>query len=98
MHYLAWLLKSGDAKNPDLATKGNIRDFTDLLHLVILNNLENTNAEIISNNISQKERLVNLNESARTQMRVLKDNKGIKDLEFLQQQVNNGEQILIDNK
>ena len=66
--------------------------------MVILNNLENTNAEIISNNISQKERLVNLNESARTQMRVLKDNKGIKDLEFLQQQVNNGEQILIDNK
>ena len=48
---------------PEEATKGNIRDFTDLLHLVILNNLENTNAEIISNNISQKERLVNLNES-----------------------------------
>lgn len=66
MLYLAWLLKNGDAKNPHLATKGNIRDFTDLLHLVVLNNLENTNAEMISNNISQKERLVNLNEFART--------------------------------
>ena len=32
-------------KNPDLADKGNIRDYTDLLHLVILNNLENINAE-----------------------------------------------------
>ena len=31
--------------NPELATKGNIRDYTDLLHLVILNNLENTNAK-----------------------------------------------------
>ena len=27
--------------NPELAKKGNIRDYTDLLHLIILNNLEN---------------------------------------------------------
>ena len=33
--------------NPDIADKGNIRDYTDLLHLVILNNLENINAELI---------------------------------------------------
>ena len=33
--------------NPEL--KGNIRDYTDLLHLVILNNLENINAELIEN-------------------------------------------------
>ena len=33
--------------NPDIAEKGNIRDYTDLLHLVILNNLENINAELI---------------------------------------------------
>ncbi len=85
-------------KNPDLATKGNIRDYTDLLHLVILNNLENTNAEMISHNISQQERLVSLNESAHRQMRVLKDNKGIKDLELLQQQINKEEKILIENK
>lgn len=81
--------------NPDLAMKGNIRDYTDLLHLIILNNLENTNAEMISNNISQRERLIKLNESARRQMRVLKDNKGIKDLELLQQQINQEEKILI---
>ena len=84
-------------KNPVLATKGNIRDYTDLLHLVILNNLENINAEMISHNIPQRERLVNLNESARRQMRVLKDNKGIKDLELLQQQINKEEKILIEN-
>lgn len=85
-------------KNPDLAIKGNIRDYTDLLHLVILNNLENINAEMISHNIPQRERLVNLNESARRQMRVLKDNRGIKDLELLQQQINKEEKILIENK
>jgi len=84
--------------NPELATKGNIRDYTDLLHLVILNNLENTNAEMISHNISQEERLVNLNESARRQMRVLKDNKGIKELELLQKQINKEEKILIESK
>lgn len=53
---------------------------------------------MISHNISQRERLVNLNESARRQMRVLKDNKGIKDLELLQQQINKGEKLLIENK
>lgn len=90
--------KEWKENNPELATKGNIRDYTDLLHLVILNNLENTNAEMISHNIPQRERLVNLNESARRQMKVLKDNKGIKDLELLQQQINKEEKILIDNK
>ena len=30
--------------NPDLAKNGNMRDYTDLLHLIILNNLENSNA------------------------------------------------------
>ena len=85
-------------KNSDLATKGNIRDYTDLLHLVILNNLENINAEMISHNIPQRERLVNLNESARRQMRVLKDNRGIKDLELLQQQINKEEKKLVENK
>lgn len=82
--------------NPELAKKGNIRDYTDLLHLVILNNLQNTNAELIEENIPQNERLVKLNNSARRQMKVLKDNKNIKNLELLQQQVNE-ENNLITN-
>ena len=52
---------------------------------------------MISHNIPQRERLVNLNESARRQMRVLKDNQGIKDLELLQQQINKEEKNLIEN-
>lgn len=82
--------------NPALAKKENIRDYTDLLHLVILNNLQNTNAELIEENIPQNERLVKLNNSARRQMKVLKDNKNIKNLELLQQQVNE-ENNLITN-
>ncbi|MDO5003691.1 MAG: KilA-N domain-containing protein [bacterium] len=75
-------------KNLELAKKGNIRDYTDLLHLIILNNLENTNAELIKMNIKQSDRLVQLNESARNQMEVLKNNKNIKELETLQQKIN----------
>ena len=80
--------------NPELAKNGNIRDYTDLLHLVILNNLENTNAELIEAGVPQNERLVRLNNSARRQMKVLKDNKNIKDLELLQKQVNEDNNLI----
>lgn len=85
-------------RNPNLAKNGNIRDYTDLLHLVILNNLENTNAELIENGICQSERLVRLNFSARRQMRVLCNNKNIKELESLQEEINKSRIALVDNK
>lgn len=72
--------------DPELAKNGNMRDYTDLLHLIILNNLENTNAELIRMKIKQSDRLVKLNESARNQMEALKNN--IKELEILQKQIN----------
>ncbi len=81
--------------NPELAKNGNMRDYTDLLHLIILNNLENTNAELIRMNIKQSDRLIQLNESARNQMEALKNNKNIKELEKLQQQVNEGNKYLL---
>ena len=74
-----------------------MRDYTDLLHLVILNNLENTNAEFIKLGISQSERLIKLNESARNQMEVLKNNNGIKELEILKKQINDNK-YLVENK
>ena len=85
-------------ENPKLAKKGNIRDYTDLLHLVILNNLENTNAEFIKLGMSQSERLISLNNSARNQMEILKNNNGIKELELLQEKINTNNRILIENK
>jgi len=83
--------------NPKLAKTGNMRDYTDLLHLVILNNLENSNAEFIKLGLKQNERLVKLNDSARNQMQILKNNKG-KELELLEQQVNEDNKSLIENK
>ncbi len=70
--------------NEELSKKGNIRDYTDIIHLVILNNLENSNAEFIRLGLTQRERLIKLNESARNQMEVLKNNRNIKELELLQ--------------
>ena len=84
-------------ENPELAKKGNIRDYTDLLHLVILNNLENTNAEFIKLGMLQSERLISLNNSARNQMEILKNNNGIKELELLQKKINENNKILIEN-
>lgn len=65
--------------NPDL--DGNIRDYTDILHLVILSNLEVLNANMIENNINQKERLEKLNSTAKKQLQVLINDKNIIGLE-----------------
>ena len=84
--------------NPELAKNGNMRDYTYLLHLIILNNLENPNAELIRMNIKQSDRLIQLNESARNQMEALRNNKNVKKLEVLQQQVNEDNKYLIESK
>ena len=75
--------------NQDLADNGNIRDYTDLLHLVILNNLENLNAELIKMKLPQSERLVRLNNTARRQIELLQNNKAFKSLECIENKVNN---------
>ena len=62
-------------KNPNL--NGNIRDYTDILHLVVLSNLEVLNANMIENNITQKERLENLNNTAKKQLETLINDKNI---------------------
>ena len=69
--------------NPDLVNNGNIRDYADLLHLIILNNLENINAQLIKDGINQKERLIRLNEIAKKQIELLSNNKNIEELKKL---------------
>ena len=83
--------------NPELALEGNIRDYADLLHLIILNNLENTNAELIKLGLSQQERLIRLNKSAKKQINLLKNDSRIKQLEVLQKDVNK-DLLAIENK
>lgn len=62
-------------KNPTL--KGNIRDYTDVLHLVVLSNMEVLNADMIENNISQRERLEKLNNTAKKELEILINDKNI---------------------
>ncbi len=83
-------------KNPKLAKEGNMRDYTDLLHLVILNNLQNTNAELIEDKIPQNQRLIRLNKMAKRQMEILKDNRNIKELETLEKQVRDDKLLISD--
>ena len=78
--------------NPNL--NGNMRDHTDILHLIILNNLESINSELIESNVSQRERLIRLNNSARRQMKALQNNRNIVELEKLQKQISNENHLL----
>ena len=73
--------------NPTLAKNGNIRDYTDLLHLIVLNNLENLNAELIEMDLSQSERLIKLNSSAFKQIELLKSSKAIKKIEYMEHNI-----------
>ena len=58
--------------NPEL--KGNIRDYATINELICLSNMENINAVLINEGITQGERLVKLNQIAIQQMQVLEDN------------------------
>ena len=51
--------------------KGNIRDYASINELICLSNLENINALLINEGLSQKERLIKLNEIAIKQMQLL---------------------------
>lgn len=68
---------------------GNIRDYTDILHLVVLSNLEVLNAGMIENNIFQKDRLEKLNDIARHQLEILSTDKNIVGIENLEKNEKN---------
>lgn len=63
--------------NPEL--KGNIRDYATINELICLSNMENLNAVFIEQSMTQRERLVKLNQIAIHQMNILgngdKDNR-----------------------
>jgi len=64
--------------------EGNIRDYTDVVQLVVLANLEGINAEFIRKGISQSERLIQLNAIAISQMKSLVGSPSLKKLESQQ--------------
>ena len=65
-------------ENPN--KNGNIRDYADVIQLVVLANLEGMNAEFIRVGLSQSDRLVKLNQIAIIQMKSLLDNGSVKKL------------------
>jgi len=68
--------KEWRTKNPDL--KGNIRDYASINELICLSNMENINAVMINDSISQKDRLLRLNKIAIQQMTILVEVQGRK--------------------
>ena len=65
--------------NPN--AKGNMRDEASIEQLVVLSNMENINALLIEQNLSQKDRLIQLNKVAIMQMKSLLPNNGLKSLD-----------------
>jgi hypothetical protein len=57
--------------NPDL--KGNRRDYASINELICLSNMENINAVFINEGLTQRERLIKLNQIAIQQMSVLQE-------------------------
>ncbi len=68
-------------KNSNL--DGNMRDYANILQLVILSNLENLNSEMITQGIEQKLRLERLNAIAKKQYKILQNSRGINKIEDL---------------
>lgn len=80
-------------KNPGL--EGNIRDNIDILHLVVLGNLEVLNASMIDSEIDQKQRMEKLNTTARKQLELLTNDNNILGIQKLDEIDRNK---LIENK
>lgn len=60
--------------------KGNVRDYATLEQLVVLSNMESINALIIQQGLPQRDRLIQLNKVAITQMKSLIESQAIKKL------------------
>jgi hypothetical protein len=67
-------------RESNLGKDGNIRDHAEIEQLVVLSNLESINALLVHQGMKQPERLMQLNETAITQMKSLLANKNIKRL------------------
>jgi len=70
--------------NPEHAKKGlNIRDFSSINELVVLSNLENANAIMVSENIDKVNRFKQLKKIAKSQLEILDNQDFIKSLKRL---------------
>lgn len=68
--------KEWRTENPD--KKGNIRDYATIEQLLVIANMESFNAILIEQGVSQRERLLQLNAMAKSQLRVLENQNTLK--------------------
>jgi len=73
---LGWSAKQWRDSNPD--KEGNMRDYASINELICLSNMENLNAVFINDGLSQRERLIKLNQIAIQQMKILVDTENRK--------------------
>jgi hypothetical protein len=69
-----------ETENPELARKWNMRDYANVVELVVLSNLESFNADFIRQWLSKEARFVKLSEIAKMQMTSLLKGSQIKKL------------------
>ena len=72
--------KEWRSENPELAKKGNIRDFATIEQLIVLTTLEGYNAEMIRGGLPQSKRILKLNSAAISQMKSLLNNPSLKNI------------------
>lgn len=75
-------------ENPKL--KGNIRDYASTVELLVMSNLENTNALLISQGLSQPERFVMLRKIAKEQMMIFVKNNSDTKLKIIDKENKKG--------
>lgn len=62
---------AGQWRTENPALKGNIRDYATIEQLLVIANMESLNAYLIERNVPQDERLIQLNNMAKSQLRIL---------------------------
>ena len=83
--------KDWRSENPDL--KGNIRDYASIEQLIVMVNLENMNANFIEQGLEQRDRLIRLNNIARSQLKAFLNNKSVEHLKnFKLKSITGGEE------
>jgi len=68
-------------REENVGVKGNIRDYATIEQLIVMANLESSNADMIRQKLPQKERLLELNKIARIQLKSLLNNSSVKKLD-----------------
>ena len=77
--------KQWRTENPGV--KGNIRDYATIEQLLVLTNLENLNAYLVKQGVTQPERMKKLRDTVVYQLKTLSGGKGARELNYMHNQL-----------